>query len=124
MGYKSGVFAAFAILVAPSIVNAEDAAVRVHYSAVEYLQNFALSVCISNGYKSEEVVKDSLAAAGGYLELGGFPMEAYEEVAALSKRILAKKYTGTNGGRLTLMKCIDLFRSKELEQVIKKYNKK
>jgi len=106
MGFKLGVFAAFAILVAPSIVNAEDAGVHVHYSAIEYLQNFALSVCISHGYKSEEVVKDSLAAAGGYLELGSYPMEASEEVAALSKRFLAKKYTGINADRLTLMKRI------------------
>jgi hypothetical protein len=63
--------------------------VHVHYSPGEYLKNFALSVCISDGYKSDEVVKDSLAAAGGYLELGSFPIEAYEEAAALGKKFLA-----------------------------------
>jgi hypothetical protein len=122
MGYKLGAFVAFAFLVGPSIVHGKDTDVHVHYSAVEYLKNFALSVCISDGYKSEEVVKDSLAAAGGYVELGGFPIEAYEEAAALGKKFLAKEYLGIHGEKLTLMKCIDFFHSKELEQLVKKYN--
>ena len=124
MGHKSSVFIALAFLVAPSIVHAKDADVHVHYSPREYLKNFALSVCISDGYKSDEVVKDSLAAAGGYVELGGFPIEAYEEAAALGKRYLAREYVGIHGEKLTLMKCIDFFHSKELEQVVKKYDKK
>lgn len=124
MGCKLGAFVALAFLVAPSIVHAKDTDAAVHYSAVEYLQNFALSVCISDGYKSEEVVKDSLSAAGGYLELGGFPIEAYQEAEALGKRFLAKDYQSKHGEKLTLMKCIDFFHSKELEQLIKKYNKK
>jgi hypothetical protein len=98
--------------------------VRVPYSADEYLKNFVLSICISDGCKSEEVVKDSLAAAGGYLELGGFPMEAYEEAAALGKKFLAREYRSMHPGeKLTLMKCIDFFHSKELEQLINRYNK-
>jgi Type VI secretion system (T6SS), amidase immunity protein len=124
MGYGSGAFVALAFLVAPATVCAEDTDARVRYSAAEYLKNFALSVCISDGYKSDEVVKDSLAAAGGYVELGGFPIEAYEEAAALGKKFLAKEYVSMHGGRLTLMKCIDLFHSNELEQIVKKYNKK
>jgi hypothetical protein len=124
MDAKFIAFVALAFLATPSIVGAEDTDVAVHYSAAEYLRNFALSVCISDGYKSEEVVKDSLAAAGGYLELGGFPIEAYEEAEALGKTFLAKDYKSKRGETLTLMKCIDFFHSKELEQLIKKYNKK
>ena len=97
---------------------------QVHYSPGVYLKNFALSVCISNGYGAEEVTKDSRIAAGGYLELGSFPIEAYEETDALSKVFLAKEYRGIRGGKLTLMKCIDLFHSKELQQIIDKYDKK
>jgi hypothetical protein len=123
MRCKSGVFVVLAVLIAPSIAHAEDADVAVHYSAVEYLRNFALSVCLSDGYKSEEVAKDSLAAAGGYLELGGFPIEAYEEVEKLGKKFLAKDYQSKHGERLTLMKCIDFYHSKDLEQLVKKYGK-
>jgi hypothetical protein len=124
MVFKLTVFAAAALLAAPSIAHAKDTDVPDHDSAAEYLKNFALSVCISDGYKSEEAVKDSRAVAGGYFELGGLPIEAYEDAEALAKRFLAKEYRSNHGEKLTLMKCIDLFHSKELEQIIKKYNKK
>jgi len=122
MSSKTKAFFAAALLVAPSFVDAETT--RVEYSAVQYLKNFALSVCISEGYGAEDVVKDSRAAAGGYLELGQFPIEAYEEAASLSKTFLAKEYLGKHGEKLTLMKCIDFFHSKELDQLAKKYDKK
>jgi hypothetical protein len=121
---KSKVFVALAFLVAPSTVAAEDTNVRVEYSSAQYLKNFALSVCISDAYKSEEVVKDSLHAAGGYFELGSFPIEAYEETRALGNRFLAKEYRGIHGEKLILMKCIDFFHSKELKQLVRKYGKK
>jgi hypothetical protein len=124
MGSKFKLLVALALLAAPSSVDAKDTDVRVAYSAIQYLKNFALSVCISDGYKSEEVVKDSSAAAGGYLELGGFPMEAYEEAEALGKKFLAKEYNSIHGEKLTLMKCIDLFHSKDLDQLARKYDKK
>jgi hypothetical protein len=124
MDFKFIAFVAVALLASPSMINAKDANVRVEYSPAQYLKNFALSVCISNGYKSDEVVKDGLAAAGGYLELGSFPFEAYEEADALSKRFLAKEYQGKHGDKLILMKCIDFFHSEDLEQIVKKYGKK
>ncbi|HEY1545433.1 MAG TPA: T6SS amidase immunity protein Tai4 family protein [Xanthobacteraceae bacterium] len=103
---------------------ASAADVRAAYSPAQYLKNFALSVCISEGYKSDEVVNDSRAAAGGYLELGSFPFEAYEDVATLGRTFLAKEYRGVSGQHLTLMKCIDFFHSQELDQLTKRYIKK
>ena len=94
------------------------------YSPIQYLKNFALGTCISDGYKSNEVVKDSSAAAGGYLELGRLPFEAYEEAALLGKKFLEKEYPSKSGEKLTLMKCIDLFHSSELDQLARKYRKK
>ncbi len=116
--------AAVTFLAAPLLVEAAVADGRVEYSPVEYLKNFALSACIADGYKSAEVVSDSRAAAGGYLELGSFPYEAYEEAAALGKRFLAKEYKSFSGEELILMKCIDLFHSEELEALAKRYNQK
>jgi len=118
------VVAAIAFLVAPLPADAEVAHVRVEYSPIQYLKNFALSTCIADGYKSDEVVKDSSAAAGGYLELGHLPFEAYEEAASLGKKFLAKDYQSISGEQLTLMKCIDFFHSKELDHMAKKYGKK
>jgi hypothetical protein len=116
--------AAIAFLVVPLLDDAKVANVRVAYSPIQYLKNFALSTCIADGYKADEVVKDGSAAAGGYLELGRFPFEAYEEAALLGKKFLAKDYQSISGEQLILMKCIDLFHSKELDQLAKKYGKK
>jgi hypothetical protein len=122
MGSK--VIAAIVFLVAPLLVGAEAADVRVPYSAIQYLKNFALSACIAQAYKSDEVVKDSRAAADGYLQLGSFPYEAYEEAALLGKKFLAKEYLSYTGEQLILMKCIDFFHSKELDRLAKRYNRK
>jgi len=124
MDSKPLAFVALAFLAAPSIVCAKDADPHVQYSTAQYLKNFALSVCIADGYKSEEVVKDGRAAAGGYLEFGSSPIEAYEDVEALGKTFLAKDYPSIHGGQITLMKCIDFYHSKELERVVKKYQKR
>jgi type VI secretion system (T6SS) amidase immunity protein Tai4 len=124
MGLKINALVALAVLIGPSAIDAKATDAPVQYSAAEYLKNFALSVCISHGYKSDEVVKDSTAAAGGYLERGSFPIEAYEEAEALAKEFLSKEYTGVHGGKFTLMKCIDLLNGKELERLTQKYSKK
>src|ERR1700686_1189885 len=91
------IVAAIAFLLASLPADAKDANTRVGYSPIQYLKNFALSTCIADGYKSDDVVKDSTAAAGGYLELGSFPFEAYEQTAALGKTFLAKDYQGKSG---------------------------
>ena len=103
----------------PARANAGEA--RVAYSPVQYLKNFALSVCISDGYASKDLVKDSLAAAGAYSELGSLPFEAYENAETLAKQLLTKTYTSKSGEQLTLMKCIDLFHSKELDRLARTY---
>jgi hypothetical protein len=54
---------------------------------------------------------------------GSFGVEAYDEAATLARKFLAKKYIGMHGEKLTVMKCVDLFHSKELDQLSKKYNR-
>jgi len=104
--------------------SANAAEVRAVYSPAQYLKNFALSVCLSEAYKSDELVKDSRAAAGAYLELGSLPFEAYEDVAALGRTFLARDYRGISGQPLMLMKCIDFFHSQELDRLTQRYIKK
>jgi hypothetical protein len=115
--------AILAFLVGP-ILGGGGAEARVAYSPSEYLKNFALSVCLADGYASAEAHKDSLAAASGYSELGSLPIEAYEDAEALARRFLAKEYKSVSGQPLTLMKCVDLFHSEELDQIARKYSGK
>ena len=116
--------ASLAFLVALVLVDAKAADGRVEYSPIRYLKNFALSTCTAEGFKSDEEVKESSAAAGGYSELGSLPIEAYEEAALPGKKFLAKDYQSSSGEKLTLMKCIDFLHSKELDQLAKAYRKK
>ena len=43
-----------------------NAATKIDYSPAEYLKNYALSVCIAEGYSAKEVKNDAAAAARGY----------------------------------------------------------
>lgn len=44
-----------------------NAATKIDYSPAEYLKNYALSVCIAEGYSAKEVKNDAAAAARGYM---------------------------------------------------------
>jgi hypothetical protein len=95
--------------------------VRRHYTAAEYLKNYALSACLADGYKASEVVNDATAGANGYKELGSLSIEAYNGALGIVSAFLKKEYPSQSGERLTVMKCIDLYNSKELDQLARKY---
>ena len=116
--------AVLGMLVASALDDAVADPARVAYSPAEYLKNFALSVCLADGYSAGEATADSLAAAGGYTELGSLPFEAYEDAESLAKQFLARDYKSPSGQRLVLMKCVDLFHSRELAQIARKYSGK
>ncbi|PLK47313.1 T6SS amidase immunity protein Tai4 family protein [Uliginosibacterium sp. TH139] len=98
---------------------------RKHYTPAQYLKNYALSACIANGFQSGEVVSDALAAANGYKELGSLDIDAYNDAAALGKAFLTRDYLSHEGSeKLILMKCVDLFHSRELNQLARKYAKR
>ena len=103
--------------------NLEQSVPHVPYTPVQYLKNFALSVCLSYGLEAKEAKAEANDASGGYLELGSFSFEAHEEAAALARAFIAKPYQSKHGGKLTVMKCIDLFHSKELDQLAQKYQR-
>lgn len=94
------------------------------YSAAEYFRNYALSTCLADGYKADEVTKDAAAAARGYVELGGFPLEAHTEATTLARTFLKREYQSMSGESLVLMKCIDFYHSRELKRLVEKYQRK
>jgi hypothetical protein len=93
-------------------------------SAADDFMNYALSTCLADGYKSEEVVKDAAASARGYLEQGGFPLEAHTEATVLGREFLKRDYPSFSGQPLVLMKCLDFYHSKELARLVGKYGKR
>lgn len=94
---------------------------RHDYTPIQYLKNYALSACIADGYQSADVIRDATAAANGYMELGSLDIDAYNEALLLGREFLAKEYLSKRGEKLILMKCLDLFHSRELDQLARKY---
>ena len=92
------------------------------FTAAQYLKNYGLSSCLADGMTSKEAKKDAEDAAAGYLELGSFGIEAYQEVAQAGRKYLEKKYLSYGGGKLITMRCINFFYSKELNTIVKKHS--
>ncbi|HEJ8041238.1 type VI secretion protein [Serratia marcescens] len=101
-----------------------NAATEIDYSPAEYLKNYALSVCIAEGYSAKEVKNDATATARGYMEFGDYSLEAHTAVRTLAKEFLAKHYDSMSGEPMTMAKCIDLVHSQALQAIIKKYHGK
>lgn len=106
-----------------SNMSAAESAQR-KYSTAQYFKNYALSTCIADGYKSEEITKDAAAAARAYLEFGSLPLEAHTEATLLGREFLKREYKSVSGESLTLMKCVDFYNSKELGKIAAKYSRK
>jgi hypothetical protein len=94
------------------------------YSAMQYFKNYALSTCIADGFEAQEVVKDAAAAARAYVEFGDFPLQAHTDATLLGRKFLGRNDPSMSEQKLTLMKCIDFFNSKELDELGRKYLRK
>ncbi|HET8705339.1 MAG TPA: T6SS amidase immunity protein Tai4 family protein [Pseudomonadales bacterium] len=94
------------------------------YSQKTLLKNWALSVCLAAIAKDKAMQEDANATAGAYLEFGKQPIEAYEQLHTLAEKYSKKKYQGSVDSEFNTMKCIDLFHSKELDQLTEKLVKR
>lgn len=97
---------------------------KTEYSSDDYLKNYALSVCIAKGYNANEVKNDAAAAARGYNEFGSYSLAAHTAVRKLADDYLARHYDSQSGEPMTLAKCIDLYHSRDLDSLLKKYRGK
>lgn len=93
-----------------------------------YLQNYkdmALAACIAKAYAAAPAVAaDARASAGAYFEWSAYDVDASTgRLDALIDRQLAKTYGSWQGPSvtLTLMKCIDLSHSAELDALGRQY---
>lgn len=84
------------------------------------LTRYVLSQCLARAYPDTDIARDAQAAAGGYMEFGSFPIEAYEEAAALAAEAASRTYQSKPGHPLHAMKCLDLLDGPELDRLIKR----
>ncbi|AKJ31978.1 hypothetical protein AAW51_5287 [Caldimonas brevitalea] len=82
-----------------------------------------MSRCFAQAFPETAVKDDANDTASGYLEYGNQPIEAYNELDILVGKYVARKYAGVAKSDFNTMKCIDLFHSKELDQLASKLAK-
>ncbi|WP_082485892.1 MULTISPECIES: T6SS amidase immunity protein Tai4 family protein [unclassified Acidovorax] len=87
------------------------------YSQKTLLKNWALSICLAQVAQDERTAQDAASTAGAYLEFGHQDLVVYEQIRALVAKYVALQYGGSVPSEFKTMKCIDLFHSKELDQL-------
>ena len=93
------------------------------YSQKTLLKNWALSRCLGQVYSDPKTKEDANATASAYLESGRQPVEAYDALSELVNRYANQRYTGSVKSEFNTMKCIDLFHSRELEELTSRLSK-
>ena len=94
------------------------------YSQKTLLKNWAFSVCLAEISKDANERDDANATASAYLEFGQQPLEAYYALRDLAKSYANRKYSGSIKSEFNTMKCIDLYNSKELDNLAEKLSRK
>jgi hypothetical protein len=92
------------------------------YSQKTLLKNWALSRCLGQVYADGKATEDANASASAYLEFGRQPIEAYEALAVVIGKYANRKYAGSVRSNFNTMKCIDLFHSTELDELVSKFS--
>jgi hypothetical protein len=95
-----------------------------NYSQKTLLKNWALSVCLAKISKDTTEREDANATASAYFEFGQQHIEAYDALRKLAEQYANRKYGGSIKSDFNTMKCIDLFHSKELNDLTSKFSKK
>lgn len=86
------------------------------YTPAQQLKNFALSTCLARGFADPALRREAQAAAGAYVEFGSHGPDDYQHAIQLTDTFLARPYQAKNSkSDLTVMKCVDLFHSPELD---------
>jgi hypothetical protein len=85
------------------------------------LKNYAFCTCLINNYPKDSVLaKDGTAT--GYFELSAYNIEVFDSVNNYSKTFTKQNYRSKYNRPLVMMKCIDFYNSKELNDYISKFD--
>lgn len=84
-------------------------------------KKFTLSICLGTAFKEKGIKSDANKAANSYRIKGNMPPEAINDSRELVDNWLKRNYLSKSGDQIQIMKCIDLYESKELLNMYKKY---
>lgn len=80
-------------------------------------KSWVLSRCLSFVTNNQIQKQDALNTASAYLELSTLPVEHFLESNSLIQQYISLDYQGSIPGTFNTQKCIDLFNSKELNEL-------
>ncbi|WP_323001323.1 T6SS amidase immunity protein Tai4 family protein [Denitromonas sp.] len=123
MKHAAIVLAALAVPACATDTSSEAMPQTARYSQRELLKNWALSACLATIAKSPADRDDANATASAYLEFGNQPIEAYQALGKLVERYAGRTYSGSIASEFNTMKCIDLYHSKTLEDLVETWVK-
>lgn len=88
------------------------------YTEVDLVRNWTLSRCLGAAIPDASFQKDAYISASAYLEKSQADIDVFEKLDLLIKDALRKNYQGSVTSQYNVMKCIDLYNDRELENII------
>jgi hypothetical protein len=82
-------------------------------------RDYVLAACLVERYKANPLEAEAQTWAGGLIESGNLPVEAYSALAQLAKRA-ATPSLEHNGVKLNIKACVDLIHGKGFDLQLKK----
>jgi hypothetical protein len=81
------------------------------------LKNYAFCLCLIQQSPNDSLLRHD-GSLSAYQELGSYSEKAYVAIDSFVARHKFEKYRSINGAPLSLMKCLDLYNSKTLRNLI------
>lgn len=119
--------AAFFLLAALAMpATAGDTVTAIQRSNADNFKDRALGVCISAAYEGSAAGNDASVTTSAFLEWTYYDFEkANPAVDRLAEKYLRRNYAnpveGYAGAEFKLLKCLDMYHSKELNDLVRKY---
>ena len=86
------------------------------------LKNYAFCKCLQNVYEGDTLfIQDG--SSSGYFETGAYNINVYDSVDSIAKIFSLKVYKSYGNYSLGIMKCLDFYNSKELDELIRSFDK-
>lgn len=108
-------FRALYALIAVPLAASAPAAARA--DAVTLRKDWAFARCLARTASGQPAGEDAAKSAAALLERASGGMEVYERLESLAARFAGESYAGSTGARYGVLKCLDLYHSRALDQV-------
>lgn len=83
-------------------------------------KKYAIAYCLSSIYENTEYSSDAGYISGAYIQKGDFGLDMYEAIRDFVITYKQKEYVSKNNRNLSIMQCVDLVESNQLQDVIEK----